>query len=166
MKIDIFSLTEGENPLQFEEDSSLFDLPPELGSDMSIEVNAVVTKRGTNLIVKGEVTCPLNMECNRCVEPFQYKLQAPLEAYYVLGEDAASSKEDSEVIRISQTDQSVSLREIVREAILLAVPYKALCRTDCRGLCPVCGRNLNKEKCNCTPRSPDPRWAALKDVQM
>jgi uncharacterized protein len=165
MKIDIFSLREGENHLQFEEDSSLFDLPTELGSDMSIEVKVAVTKRGRDLLLKGEVTCPLNMECNRCLEPFQYRLQTPVEAYFVLGEGAPDSREDDEVIRISHTDQSVNLIEIVREAILLAVPYKALCRDDCKGLCPVCGCNLNNEECTCTLRSPDPRWAVLKDIQ-
>ncbi|UCE17475.1 MAG: DUF177 domain-containing protein [Gemmatimonadota bacterium] len=165
MKIDIFSLTEGENSFQFEVDLTLVDLPTELESEMPLKVNAGVTKRGTNLIIKGDVTYPLSLECNRCLELFQHNLQAPLEAYFVLGENVPERKEDGEVIRISHTDQSLDLIEIIREAILLAVPYKALCRADCKGLCSVCGRNLNQEQCDCITRSPDPRWAVLKDFQ-
>ena len=163
MKIDLFSLTSGENHFQFEEDPSLFDLPSELGFETPITVTVVVTKRDTNLILKGEVTCSLNLECSRCLELFPDTLQAPLEAYFTL-ENGAESTEDDEFIRISHTDQSVNLTEIVHEAILLTVPYKALCCPDCKGLCPVCGRNLNRESCTCIIHSPDPRWAVLKDL--
>ena len=90
---------------------------------------------------------------------------APLEVYFVLGEEAPTSNEDDEIIRIPQAEQSVDLVDIVRENILLGVPYKVLCHNDCKGLCPVCGQNLNTEPCHCIPRSPDPRWTVLKDLQ-
>lgn len=165
MKFDVFSLRKGENHFQFEETSSHLDLPTELGSEIPIKVNVVVTKRGTNLILKGEVSCSLNLECSRCLKPFRYELGAPLNAHFILGEDISESSVGDEIIRISHADQSVNLIEIVREGILLAIPYKPLCHSNCKGLCPVCGRNLNKEECDCITASPDPRWAVLKDLE-
>jgi len=48
---------------------------------------------------------------------------------------------------------------------LLAAPLKAICREDCRGLCPHCGRNLNLEQCTCAEPIEDPRWEALKGLR-
>ena len=47
------------------------------------------------------------------------------------------------------------------EQMLLAIPMKVICRSDCRGLCPQCGANMNSEECRCEARSPDPRLAPL-----
>ena len=165
MKIDLYSLKEGENHFQFEEDISLLELPTDLEAGMSVKVNGTASKRGTNFIVKGEVTCRLNLECSRCLESFYFRLEAPIEAYYALGDDVTESNENDEIIQISQADQSINLIDKVREAILLAVPYKTLCYIDCKGLCAVCGSNLNKEQCDCVTRNSDPRWAALKQFQ-
>ena len=54
--------------------------------------------------------------------------------------------------------------ELLREQFQLALPMKPLCSEACRGLCPVCGTNLNKGQCDCTPRWEDPRLAALKGL--
>ncbi|MFQ6091916.1 MAG: DUF177 domain-containing protein [bacterium] len=165
MKIDMFSLTEGENRFHFVEDSAILDLPEELGAQTSVEVNAGVTKRGTHFMLRGEVLCTLNMECSRCLEPFQYPLRAPLEAVYTLAGEGGNHGEEGEFIRISHADQSVDLIEMVREAILLAGPFKPLCREECKGLCPRCGTNLNRGQCDCITRRTDPRWAVLKSLR-
>ena len=56
----------------------------------------------------------------------------------------------------------LDITEPVRESLLLAVPLQALCREDCRGLCPVCGADRNEGDCGCDTTSVDPRLAALK----
>jgi uncharacterized protein len=61
--------------------------------------------------------------------------------------------------------EGVLLEDVLREQVLLALPLKAICREDCKGLCPHCGRNLNQELCNCAEASEDPRWSALKDIR-
>jgi uncharacterized protein len=57
------------------------------------------------------------------------------------------------------------LEDVLREQVLLAVPLKAICREDCKGLCPQCGKNLNLETCSCDNAITDPRWGALKDLR-
>jgi uncharacterized protein len=57
------------------------------------------------------------------------------------------------------------LEDVLREQVLLAVPLRSLCREDCKGLCPCCGKNLNIDTCSCAAQVPDPRWAALEDIK-
>ena len=61
--------------------------------------------------------------------------------------------------------EGLLLEDVLREQVLLALPLKAICRDDCRGLCPHCGRNLNHEQCTCAEPIEDPRWSALKDLR-
>jgi uncharacterized protein len=53
---------------------------------------------------------------------------------------------------------------VLREQVLLAVPLKVICRQDCKGLCPQCGKNLNTESCSCAEPT-DERWSALKELR-
>jgi uncharacterized protein len=61
--------------------------------------------------------------------------------------------------------EGLLLEDVLREQVLLALPLKAICREDCKGFCPHCGRNLNQEQCNCTEPLDDLRWSALKDIR-
>jgi uncharacterized protein len=68
---------------------------------------------------------------------------------------------DTDVIEGNELD----LTEVAREQILLNLPETVLCREDCRGICPTCGKDLNEGDCSCGGGEIDPRWAALKDLK-
>ena len=59
-------------------------------------------------------------------------------------------------------DQHLQLSAWARDAVALELPEQILCREDCAGLCPVCGKDLNEEPHEHSEREPDPRWAALE----
>jgi uncharacterized protein len=59
----------------------------------------------------------------------------------------------------------IDMADDVRQTVLLAVPLKNVCREDCRGLCPQCGRNLNDGACDCKETRVDGRWDKLKELQ-
>jgi uncharacterized protein len=61
--------------------------------------------------------------------------------------------------------KTIDLDPVVREQILLALPSYPVCGESCKGLCPVCGTNLNERECACDRRVPDPRWAALEKLR-
>ncbi len=61
--------------------------------------------------------------------------------------------------------EGLLLEDALREQVLLATPVRALCREDCKGLCPQCGLNLNVEQCNCEQRPSDLRWDALSEIK-
>jgi uncharacterized protein len=62
--------------------------------------------------------------------------------------------------------KKIDLDPILREQVLLAVPMNLVCRETCRGLCPVCGENLNEKQCQCEREVVDPRWMALKNIKL
>jgi uncharacterized protein len=79
-----------------------------------------------------------------------------------LPDDLELSREDLEDFHFE--GDSIDLTEILREQIVLALPMYPRCKEDCRGLCSVCGANLNLGECGCDRSEIDPRWAALKTL--
>jgi len=73
------------------------------------------------------------------------------------------SEEDNYFVADPSSD-SFQIDDLVRETIILALPLKPLCSEDCKGLCPVCGTDLNKSQCNCIKKETDPRWEKLKGL--
>jgi uncharacterized protein len=66
--------------------------------------------------------------------------------------------DESQIIDMQHT---LSLIEVVRQELLLALPAHLVCSETCAGICPVCGADLNEEQCGCSDAKIDPRWAAL-----
>jgi uncharacterized protein len=62
-------------------------------------------------------------------------------------------------------DDAIDLRQVIREQFYLSLPMKPLCRDDCKGLCPVCGINRNREVCSCESAWVDPRFDALRKLK-
>ena len=62
-------------------------------------------------------------------------------------------------------EEGLVLEDVLREQVLLSLPARSLCRPDCQGLCPRCGRNLNTEPCTCEDTPSDPRWTALSELR-
>jgi uncharacterized protein len=118
--------------------------------------------------VTGQVTTRLELECGRCLEPYEIPVDAPFELRYVpLAESVAEG--DREIAEDDLTtafyaDGVIDVLQLLREQFQLALPMKPLCSDACRGLCVVCGNNLNRTACNCTPVWEDPRLAALKGL--
>ncbi len=119
--------------------------------------------------VKGQLATSLEVSCARCLEPITQDVRREFDLLYrPLGVDAGRdemSVTDAEAEISYYEGQGVLLEDVLREQVLLAVPLKAICREDCKGLCPHCGRNLNQGSCSCNVTQEEPRWAALKDIR-
>ena|SRR5712691_1135518 len=96
-------------------------------------------------------------QCRRCLTPVSIAVAADVSALFAQDPDAL---EDPDSYPLAREATQIDLRPAVREELLLAVPRWVLCREDCRGLCPRCGKDLNAGPCDCPPAG-DPRWQAL-----
>jgi uncharacterized protein len=85
----------------------------------------------------------------------------PYEGPGAAGEDDG----DVDVILVDSFQGELDLSRCVWEVLLLNLPERAICRDDCRGLCPVCGGNLNEVDCGCKEDDTDPRFAVLRDLE-
>ena len=118
----------------------------------------------------GNVQAHLEFSCARCLDPVVHDVDKSFDLIYrPLGVDRRA---DEVAITEAETEigyyqgEGLLLEDALREQVLLATPVRALCREDCKGLCPHCGRNLNLEQqCNCEQHVSDPRWDALNEIK-
>lgn len=131
-----------------------------------ISVNGRVKSSGGDIQVSGRVETKVNVECDRCLKMIEMPVSAGFKLQYITGQDYESSHAaalTSDEMSLSVFDgEAIDIDEIVREQILLSVPDRALCDDNCRGICSICGTNLNTGSCDCTSSEVDPRWEALK----
>lgn len=119
--------------------------------------------------LKGKLDTSLEMPCARCLEPVVHEVSRSFDLLYrPQGSDAGHAElsvTDAEAEIGYYQGAGLLLEDALREQVLLAVPLKVLCREDCKGLCPHCGKNLNEGQCTCAEQVEDPRWSALKQIR-
>jgi uncharacterized protein len=164
VRIDEIQIPYSEFKLRF--NPSEFDILSE-GVTIHVPVQAeVLLKRvGLDIEVSGRLDFELQVECSRCLEPQSVPFQKD---FYAIYRDV-TWRETKEEVELGGEDLLVSyysedilnLQDIIREQILLSIPIQFFCKTDCAGLCPQCGQNLNIKKCSCKADKIDPRLAVL-----
>jgi uncharacterized protein len=134
MKIDVRQIMP-EGVVYFEAfEPKALDLETEIVAfDGPVNVRARVSRITNAVSVHLDVDARMRLTCSRCLEFYETFLKRSLDLNY--------PAEESKVI--------LDLDPDIREEIILDYPFKPLCKRDCRGLCPKCGKNLNEGKCNC-----------------
>lgn len=119
--------------------------------------------------LKGRYEGRFSVPCARCLEPVEIPLQAEFDLIFrPLGADAGAPERS---ITAPETEigyyqkDSLALEDVLREQVLLSLPVRTLCKTDCKGLCPRCGANRNNQECTCDVGPSDPRWEALAGLR-
>jgi uncharacterized protein len=118
--------------------------------------------------LKARLSYEQTLSCNRCLKPIVEQVTPEVELMIVVDRPHAFGapggehelKED-ELGVLHLEGEVLDSAPILLEQLQLNVPMKPLCRPDCRGLCPICGADLNAGMCSCEERSEDPRWAGL-----
>lgn len=145
MIIDIRKLKQsGKDECSFhfetEMDNGIITLPDaEFQNPVSITGTLVLS--GKNVFVDGEIEYKLNACCSRCLKETLYE--------NVVGFDEEFSENAADEDAYKFSKGLVDLTDMVREKIILSMPLSVLCKEDCKGICLVCGANLNETKCNC-----------------
>ena len=116
----------------------------------------------------------VRLTCSRCLAGFSVDLQDVFSLTYLprpqMPEQQRPGEEaellPDEIGLIPFDGDRIDLREGLQEQLVMALPVKALCRPDCRGICPRCGADLNRNACKCTESPVDPRLAVLKKLKL
>lgn len=124
-----------------------------------VHVTGQVENRTGIVRLTADVAYVLDTTCDRCMTPLHRESVLPIEHILV----ASLNREDADDLILVENHQ-LPLDELVEADLILSLPMKTLCREDCRGLCPMCGKNLNEGLCGCRTESVDPRLAVLKDL--
>jgi uncharacterized protein len=138
-----------------------------------VEGSVKITRLSKDLLVQGKVSGDVSLECSRCLTAFSLPVEGRLEEQYQPTVDIETGRpvhreayeQDDTAFSISPNHE-LDLTEPVRQALLVALPLKPLCRDDCAGLCPQCGADLNAGPCDCEPDTADDRWAVLRELKL
>lgn len=149
MKISVYDIRKeigASRTFSFEE-----EIPLDEENSSPVSVQITLTNTGKNILVSGEIKAAANLTCSRCLGISPRVIDVPIveqfsdDAGYVL-----NSQEDDNLEEINIfSDNVIDLVEIFRQNIILSFPLKPLCKEDCLGLCPHCGKNLNENRCGC-----------------
>lgn len=116
------------------------------------------------VLVTGEASAELVGECVRCLAEIREPITVDFQELFVYDDsrDLREGDEDDETSVLQ--DDLLDLEDILRDAVVLALPFQPLCREDCPGLCPDCGARLADDPDHAHEAAIDPRWAALAQL--
>lgn len=122
-------------------------------------------RRGSLVLARGRYQARVELECSRCLQRFVQDLAGGLDWAFrppeaPRGEEVRLADDELDVIFYSGGD--VDLDKALRDELSLSLPMAPLCRPDCPGLCPVCGKEQTSDACGCRSKKVDPRWAKLE----
>jgi len=139
----------------------------------NVRGTAKVTRLNDGVLVQGDVEADVQLQCSRCLDDISLPVDASLEEQFEPTVDVETGRaitrpEEQEDDTVFQIDANhlMDLTEPVRQALLVAIPMRPLCKEDCKGLCVVCGANLNHTDCGHQQNGPDNRWEALRALNI
>ena len=139
------------------------------GKSHKIQGDCTLLHIQRSILVKCALNTEVELTCSRCLCKFRQPLRIKFEEEFfptidVLSGAPLAPPEASSAFTIDE-HHTLDLTEAVRQYILMAIPIKALCKKDCSGLCPTCGKNLNEGQCACPKDDIDPRWSKLAELK-
>jgi uncharacterized protein len=127
--------------------------------DTPIEADLLLESVVEGILVSGPVRGSMRMSCARCLKTFEQPFGVDVHELFIRDVD-----EDADEYPLAEHG-AIDIEPMVRDAVLLQMPFSPLCRPDCRGLCERCGGDRNLGECTCGPAVADPRWAALEGLR-
>lgn len=170
MRIELENLEDGKGTFAHTYQPGELDLGDErVTLNQPVEVRGSVRRSGAEVVVSGRLSSHVSVECDRCLKRIDLPISNDFKVGYVteqVYESSHAAELTADELDVSVFDgQSIDIDELVKEQILLAVPDRALCRDDCKGICSNCGADLNEGSCSCEQVEIDPRWEALKRIK-
>ncbi len=127
------------------------------GSPVDLDLRLEAVMEG--VLVTGSASVELEGECARCLDTISDATEVEFQELFVYDDDRDSAEEDDEVSTLE--GDLVDLEPLLRDAVVLALPFQPLCEDDCPGLCVECGARLKDDPGHAHEEPIDPRWAGL-----
>jgi uncharacterized protein len=148
---------------------------PQGGADQEVrlasapEGHLFLQRTSQGIEVRGDIRAAIALPCARCLKECIVPIVSEFKEYFIL-QRYAPAEQDKELVHDDLDisflpEEGIELRDIVEEQIWLNIPMKPLCHDGCKGLCTVCGADLNSGECGCDRHVGDPRFAVLKSLK-
>ncbi len=168
MEVDLSRIAEGVNRYEFEAGPEELDLEEENSVfRKKVRASLMITRTGTTLTLRGEVNAVVERTCSRCLDKFEDRVEGQFfEAAQLDGDmlQALDDQYDSDPEFLSANQGFLTIDTLVRETVLVLSPMKPICRSGCKGICPICGTDRNRKDCECDTRPIHPSWEAVRKL--
>jgi uncharacterized protein len=124
-----------------------------------VDVSLTAHSDSGTTIVTGTLTADLELVCSKCLRTAEEQVLLPITEMFTLQRGIAELDEDIHLVK----EEIIDLTPYLHETFVVHLPLAAVCSEECKGLCPVCGKDRNAEPCGCVQEKIDPRLAGLKD---
>ncbi len=162
MFIKVSSLSDGIHNLDFNGKAKEIGLKEPFTGQYKLSLK--IDKSHSQVVLDSDLLVETELICDRCDEQFKKDIQVKFEHIYLFGK--ADEQDEQENITYSPLDtDKLDFSKELYDYSLLALPMKKLCSEECKGLCLHCGKNLNKENCECSLSEPDERWKPLIELK-
>jgi uncharacterized protein len=136
-----------------------------------LDWNATAERAGAEIRIAGSLSTTVEAPCSRCLEPARYEVSKAFDLFFRQKDEFMFDEDDE--IELTEKDTrtaffsgtELNIGDVLHEQLLLALPMKALCKLDCKGLCPTCGTNFNVKSCQCPQEQFNPNLDALMEIK-
>ena len=149
----------------------LVDFGADLRQAGPLDWSATAERAGAEIRINGTLSTSIECPCSRCLEPARTDIKKQFDLFFrerdeeMFDEDEEVELDEEDTRTAFFTGTKLAIADILREQVLLALPMKVLCRVDCKGLCPVCGINLNTGACSCPKEDFSPHMDVLAEIK-
>jgi DUF177 domain-containing protein len=130
----------------------------EIEAGKPVGIDLLLERVPEGIVVRGNLTATWSSACSRCLEPVGGEISVHVDELF------EPHPLEGETYQLDE--ETIDLEPMVRDALLLELPLAPLCDADCAGLCATCGVNRNVARCECVTTEIDPRWAALRSLEL
>lgn len=159
MNVDISKILKVNGAsLNFEIEKNITDVEsfPDVCEFLSpVKVEGTVTNFEGDFLVEANGSTAVFMNCSRCLKPVKLEVKFGIKENF-----SNTGKEETETF----LGDTIDLTSVVGRSILISLPMKVVCDEDCKGLCPICGKDLNEGDCGCDTTNIDPRFESLRSL--
>lgn len=180
MEILIDKISEEGLDFEFEKSVKTFPVLAEMVANGECEFAAPirtalrVLRIGDMVEMDGDIETSVRLPCSRCLQPFQISLASHFALTYMRRATDGLKDTEPQEVELSTEDmgivyfqgEKINLKNTIQEQVIMEFPLKALCKQDCKGLCPRCGADLNEDPCDCDRRSSPGKFAVLKNLKL
>ena len=171
MKLDLteIALNLGKKHKYIIDEPAFGELSIEVSNNAPISGEVVFSNIGSVIYVKGFIKTEIDILCSRCLDTYKQQVNKQVEEVLPIAKANIDKSFDDEnyledLDEPLFVDNIFDLSEMLRQYILLEVPYKPLCKEDCKGLCSSCGANLNYDSCSCSEKEVNNPFSELSDL--
>ena len=138
--------------------------------DQPIRVSVKLTRMQEDVLAQGEARTTARLECSRCLDGMEVEIEGSFQALFVPETGGHGQRTGRWAFEHGDRgvnfyrEGTIDLSDEIRQCLLIELPLKPLCRPECAGLCPQCGKNLNQGACDCEPGDDAGPWSALRDL--